>query len=174
MKPNMLIGLTLAVLGLATAFLMWLNWNGEIRNKLYGSLITGTAVLLALVLTSLKESTIEKSFLVSIVFDEKEKLPAHAPPQGPRGRWWQQQRIATLTRPMGFGGEKPPAISKPEGYEQTMKFLGEIFQYKLMCDLASVQQQGKGVLVSVGGGSVTTEAWVAHQHVMNHGYEFIN
>lgn len=167
MKPDILIWGCLIPFFAVTVVLLRLNWSREIQNKLYGGLITGTAVTLVFILTSLKESTVEKSFTVSIVLDEEGHLPISVVPQGPTDLLHHRQaRIAALSQPMRIVGQEPqPPISKPDGYDQTMKFLGELLQYKMVWDIAMVQRKGKGVAVSRTSEGITTEAWPPPQRV---------
>ncbi|MBI3312016.1 MAG: hypothetical protein HYZ88_00620 [Candidatus Omnitrophica bacterium] len=167
MKPDVLIWVCLIPLFAVTVVLLCLNWNREIQNKLYGGLVTGTAVTLVFILASLKESTVEKSFTVSIVFDEEEHVPISVVPQRLTDPLHHRQaRIAALSQPMQIiGRELKLLISKPDGYDQTMKFLGDLLQYKMVWDLAMVQRRGKGVAVSRTSGGITTEAWPPPQSV---------
>jgi hypothetical protein len=146
-----LIGILL--LGLATIGLVFLNWSDKVWNPLLSLLFVGTITTFVTVLVILKESKEEAAFTTSIVVDEDEHLPLFVFPQPQNLELsLRLSDLATLSRPVIQDGDKTVmTVSRPTNHEETVRFCGELLQYKAILLI-------KEILSTVWSSSQTTRA----------------
>jgi len=129
-----LIGIIL-LLG-ATVTLVFLNLNQEILAKVVVGVLIGIVTVFTMIFFSLEENSVEKKFSTMVLFNQEEKLPANvlnvtkfAP---------DAQLIAALGRSTKDGIK--PDITKSINEQESIRYLEELIQYKLIRDIATIQK----------------------------------
>src|SRR6266581_7308514 len=89
-------GLGCLLLLMVTAVLAKLNWNDEIRGRLFSIVLGGAAALLIAVLTTLKPSSFQKSFVTAVPFNDAAGGPPLTGGVTSNPRW---DELAMLARP---------------------------------------------------------------------------
>mgnify|MGYP001585908178 FL=1 len=130
------------LLAIATIILVRLNYNQDVQAKIISGLLIGVATVFITVYFPLTETKIEKVFTTSIVIDEQEHLPIFVIPHNSSQRVNDRlSKIYNLSNPsIGSGSETKLIIQKPNNFGETIRFLQELIQYKLISDLADVQR----------------------------------
>jgi hypothetical protein len=116
-----------------------LNWNDEVRGRAFSIVLGGAAALLIAVLSTLKASQFQKSYVTAVPFNDV----AGGPPltgstSGPR---WDE--LAMLARPaVQKNGKTVVTISTPSPDER-FSFCGELVQYEITKKIRELSRGGR-------------------------------
>jgi hypothetical protein len=128
----------------ATIALVVLNWGEKTRAPVYSILVVGTATMLAAVMVSLKESTVESVFSTSIVLDTAEGAPPLILPDPNNLKLSSRlSEFARIGRPaINRDGKTIITIQKPSNEGERFTFCGELLQYRLFQIIEKLQRGG--------------------------------
>jgi hypothetical protein len=134
------VGLSFILLLSVTIILAKLNWNDEIRGRVYSIILGGTGALLLAILSALKPSSFQKAFVAPVPFNEA----AGGPPLtggGPNSRW---DELAILARPaISKNGQTVITVSAPTTLDQQYSFCGELIQYEVVKKIRDLSRGGR-------------------------------
>lgn len=150
-------GLGCMLLLAVTAVLAKLNWNDEIRGRLFSIVLGGAAALLIAVLTTLKPSSFQKSFVTAVPFDDLAGGPPLTGGVTSNPRW---DELAMLAKPaIQQSGKTVISIATPAPNER-FSFCGELVQYEVIKRIQKLSRGGRwkvGITVSGAQGSLSPE-----------------
>lgn len=140
-----------------TAVLAKLNWNDEIRGRLFSVVLGGAAALLIAVLTTLKPTSFQKSFVTAVPFDDLAGGPPLTGGVTSNPRW---DELAMLAKPaIQQDGKTVVTIATPAPDER-FSFCGELVQYEVIRRIRDLTRGGRwkvGITVTGAQASLSPE-----------------
>lgn len=144
-------GLGCLLLLMVTAILAKLNWNDEIRGRLFSIVVGGLAALLIAVLTTLKPSSFQKAFVTAVPFNDATGGPPLTGGVTSNPRW---DEIAVLARPViQQDGKTVISIAAPAPDER-FTFCGELVQYEIVKRIRDLSRGGRWKVAITGSGAL--------------------
>jgi hypothetical protein len=138
MRVMIWLGITgVALLLVFTVWLAWRNWTPEVYKPVASIVVGGLVALLVTLLTILRPSEEQRSFVSSVVIDERTHLPASIGVVGspvPDVSANLQNRITARHSTIGWLARREPFPVQPSEREDAVA--AEFFQYKLLLDIA--------------------------------------
>jgi hypothetical protein len=141
-------GIGCLLLFLVTAILSKLNWNDEIRGRVFSVVLGGAATLLIAVLTTLKPSSFQKSFVTAVPFDDATSGPPWIEGVISNLRW---DKIAILARPAIQKDGKTVVSIIPPAPEERFTFCAELVQYEIVKRIRDLSRGGRPRLTITRG-----------------------
>jgi hypothetical protein len=123
-----------------TIILARLNWNDEVRSRVYSIILGGTGALLLAILSALKPSSFQKAFVAPVPFN----VAAGGPPLtggGQNPRW---DELAMLARPaISKNGQTVITVSPPTTLAEQFTFCEELVQYEVVKKIRDLSKGGR-------------------------------
>jgi hypothetical protein len=132
--------LSFVLLLTVTIILARLNWNDEVRGRVYSIVLGGTGALLLAILSALKPSSFQKAFVAPVPFNAL----AGGPPlvvDSPNPRW---SELAMLAKPtISKDGQTVVTVSAPTTLGEQFAFCGELIQYEVVKRIRDLSKGGR-------------------------------
>ncbi len=136
-----LVGVALLII--ATTYLVVVNWSEEMYPRLVSAFGVGAVTLLVAVLATLKGSHQDMKFTTTVIFDETtHRVPIPIPSA--------QGLTTTFERMSSLGWAAAEEKDTPQNLDEAFSYCGELLQHKLLKDLSDIQRQGTSVIARVG------------------------
>ena len=139
-EMKIMIGLGIVGAALLVIFTIWLaarNWSPDVQKPVATIVVGGFVVLLATLLTVLRPTEMQRSFVSSVVIDDRTHLPAEIGFVGspiPDVTADLRNLITLRHSTIGWLARREPFSVEPT--ERSNEIAAEFFQYKLLLDLA--------------------------------------
>jgi hypothetical protein len=132
--------LSFVLLLTVTIVLARLNWNDEVRGRVYSIVLGGTGALLLAILSALKPSSFQKAFVAPVPFNDA----AGGPPLvvgSSNPRWGE---LAILAKPAILkDGKTVVTVSTPTTLGEQFTFCGELIQYEVVKRIRDLSKGGR-------------------------------
>jgi len=154
-------GIGLLLLLAATFVLASYNFNTKVQSLILTGIIVGTATTFVTLVVGLKPTTIERSFITSVVMNEAEHLPIFV--ANPSTTLEQRlSKLMTLGRPMrrNSSGASILSLQAPSNFDETIMYAGELTQYAIFRAIQEMHLKSEGSAMRTESGHTFVEPMI--------------